>query len=70
MEQIFPDLTALVERGDIPDEPLRKDYFPEVRRSCRLSEVLASVLGVQHLDAIVEKPKYRRRKVRQNESRS
>lgn len=57
--------------GDIPDEPLRKDYFPEERRSCRLSEVLASVIGVQHLDEVVEKPKSgRRKKVQQNESYS
>ncbi|KAE8155565.1 hypothetical protein BDV40DRAFT_294231 [Aspergillus tamarii] len=36
--------------GSIPDEPLRKDYFPEEPQSCLLSEVLASVIGVQHLD--------------------
>ncbi|KAE8334737.1 hypothetical protein BDV24DRAFT_172016 [Aspergillus arachidicola] len=38
--------------GSIPDEPLRKDYFPEEPQSCLLSEVLASVIGVQHLDGV------------------
>jgi hypothetical protein len=38
--------------GEIPDEPLRKDYFPEGPRSSLLSEVLASVVGVGHLDGV------------------
>ena len=41
--------------GEIPDEPLRKDYFPEEPRSCLLSEVLASIIGVQHLDGVDKK---------------
>ncbi|KAK6810476.1 hypothetical protein RU639_013750 [Aspergillus parasiticus] len=39
--------------GSIPDEPLRKDYFPEEPQSCLLREVLASVIGVQHLDGVL-----------------
>ena len=38
--------------GEIPDELLRKDYFSEESRSCLLSEVLASIIGVQHLDGV------------------
>jgi hypothetical protein len=38
--------------GEVPDEPLRKDYFPEGPRSSLLSEVLASVIGVGHLDGV------------------
>ncbi|KAL3456097.1 hypothetical protein BJX64DRAFT_281593 [Aspergillus heterothallicus] len=99
MEQIFPDLAALIDRGvfwkitcfhdaieiwkyakwdrdssaaeinhqleahggsswncercgNIPDELLRKDYFPEEPRSCLLSQFLASVIDVQHLDGV------------------
>lgn len=37
---------------EVPDEPLRKDYFPEEPRSSLLSEVLASVVGVGHLDGL------------------
>jgi hypothetical protein len=36
--------------GEVPDEPLRKDYFPEEPRSSLLSKVLGSVIGVRHLD--------------------
>ncbi|GMG12999.1 unnamed protein product [Aspergillus oryzae] len=38
--------------GSIPDEPLRKDYFPEEPQSYLLTEVLASVICVQHLDGV------------------
>ena len=38
--------------GEIPDEPLRRDYFPKEPHSCPLSEVLASIIGVQHLDRV------------------
>ncbi|KAJ5253723.1 hypothetical protein N7524_010903 [Penicillium chrysogenum] len=38
--------------GEIPDEPLRRDYFPEEPRSRLLSEVLAAVIGVPHLDEV------------------
>jgi hypothetical protein len=38
--------------GEVPDEPLRKDYFPEEPRSSLLSEVLASVIGVGNLDRV------------------
>ncbi|KAJ5288141.1 hypothetical protein N7478_003827 [Penicillium angulare] len=37
---------------EVPHEPLRKDYFPEEPRSSLLSEVLASVVGVGHLDEL------------------
>lgn len=37
---------------EVPDEPLRKDYFPEEPRSSLLSEVLASVIGVGNLDGV------------------
>ena len=37
---------------EIPEEPLRKDYFPEEPPSSLLSEVLASVVGVGHLDRL------------------
>lgn len=32
----------------VTDEPLRKVYFPEERRSYLLSQVLASMIGVEH----------------------
>jgi hypothetical protein len=48
--------------GKIPDEPLRKDYFPEEPRSCLLSEVLASTIGVQHLDGVDKNSTARRGK--------
>jgi hypothetical protein len=38
--------------GEVPDEPLRKDYFPEEPRISLLSDVLASVIGVEHLDGV------------------
>ncbi|OQD84189.1 hypothetical protein PENSOL_c128G09724 [Penicillium solitum] len=38
--------------GEVPDEPLRKDYFPGEPRSSLLSEALASVIGVGHLDGV------------------
>lgn len=38
--------------GEAPDEPLRKDYFPEEPRSSLLSEVLASVIGVGNMDGV------------------
>jgi hypothetical protein len=38
--------------GEVPDEPLRKDYFPEEPRSSLLSEVLSSVIGVGNLDGV------------------
>lgn len=40
------------EKCEVPDEPLRKDYFPEEPRSSLLSEVPASVVGVGHLDGL------------------
>ncbi|GKZ49461.1 hypothetical protein AbraIFM66951_002025 [Aspergillus brasiliensis] len=53
--------------GNIPDEPLKKDYFPEEPRSCLLSEVLASVIGVRHLDEVDGNSKPRRiKKVRRS----
>ena len=48
--------------GEVPDEPLRKDYFPEEPRSCLLSEVLASVIGVQRLDGVAENSEAQRGK--------
>lgn len=48
--------------GEIPDEPLSKDYFPEEPRSCLLSEVLASIIGVQHLDGVDKNSTTRRGK--------
>ena len=48
--------------GEVPDEPLRKDYFPEEPHSSLLSEVLASVIGVGHLDGIDEDSPDRRGK--------
>ena len=48
--------------GEIPDEPLKKDYFPEEPRSCLLSEVLASIIGVQHLDGVDKNSTTRRGK--------
>lgn len=48
--------------GEIPDELLRKDYFPEGPCSCLLSEVLASVIGVQHLEGVDENSKPQRSK--------
>ncbi|OKO89278.1 hypothetical protein PENSUB_13813 [Penicillium subrubescens] len=38
--------------GKVPDEPQRKDYFPEEPHSSLLSEVLASVIGVGNLDGV------------------
>ena len=38
--------------GEVPDEPLRKDYFPKEPYNSLLSEVLASVIGVGYLDRI------------------
>ncbi|CAG8008601.1 unnamed protein product [Penicillium salamii] len=38
--------------GEIPDEPLRREYFPEEPCSKLLSEVLASVIGVPNLDEV------------------
>lgn len=38
--------------GEVPDKPPGKDYFPEEPSSSLLSEVLASVIGVGHLDGI------------------
>ncbi|KAJ5370336.1 uncharacterized protein N7496_006428 [Penicillium cataractarum] len=40
------------EKCEVPDEPLRKDYFPEEPCSSLLSEVLASVIGVGNLDGV------------------
>ncbi|KAJ5712338.1 hypothetical protein N7493_008806 [Penicillium malachiteum] len=40
--------------GEVPNEPLRNDYFPEEPRSSLLSEVLASVTGVTQLDRVDE----------------
>ncbi|KAJ5231014.1 hypothetical protein N7489_011722 [Penicillium chrysogenum] len=37
---------------EVPDEPLRRDYFPEEPRNRLLSEVLASVIGVRQLDGV------------------
>jgi hypothetical protein len=34
--------------AEVPDEPLRKVYFPEECRSYLLSEVIAFVIGVEH----------------------
>ena len=45
--------------GEVPDEPLRKDYFPEEPRSRLLSEVLASVIGGGHLDGVDGDPNAR-----------
>lgn len=36
--------------GEVPDEPMRKDYFPKEPQSCLLSELLATVIGVANLD--------------------
>ncbi|KAJ5607201.1 hypothetical protein N7537_003820 [Penicillium hordei] len=38
--------------GEVPDKPLRKDYFPKEARSSLLSEVLASVISVGYLDGV------------------
>lgn len=48
--------------GEVPDEPLRKDYFPEEPRSSLLSEVLASTIGVGHLDGVDRDSNVRRGK--------
>ena len=36
----------------VPEEPKRCDFFPEEPSTCLLSEVLASVAGVPHIDGL------------------
>jgi hypothetical protein len=37
------------------DEPQKSDYFPKEPRVCFLSEVLASVAGVPHIDGLISR---------------
>jgi hypothetical protein len=50
----------------MPDEPEKSDYFPEEPQTCMLSEVLALVASVPHIDGLdVKHLKSRRRHKRQ-----
>ncbi|KAJ5449413.1 uncharacterized protein N7458_005862, partial [Penicillium daleae] len=52
---------------EVPDEPLRKDYFPEEPRSSLLSKVLASVISVGNLDRVgSDSNAYRLKKIRRS----
>lgn len=55
--------------GIIPDEPRKSDYFPEEPQACSLSEVLASVAGVPHIDGLILKESKRKGNYQQRKSR-
>lgn len=40
---------------NIPVEPRKKEYFPDEPQVCLLSDVLASVAGVAHVDGLIRK---------------
>lgn len=53
---------------NIPDEPCKCDYFPREPRAYALSEVLASVAGVPHVDGLLRKsPKRKKNHQRQDQ---
>ncbi|KUL81337.1 hypothetical protein ZTR_10422 [Talaromyces verruculosus] len=53
---------------NIPDEPRKCDYFPREPRACALSEVLASIAGVPHVDGLSWKgPKRKKSYQRQDQ---
>jgi hypothetical protein len=46
---------------NIPDEPRKCDYFPREPQAYMLSEVLASIAGVPHVDGLLRKSPKRKK---------